>query len=193
MQSDFAPSLLQASAVPFRRAGERASEFCLITSISSGRWGFPKGLIDPGETPIEAGLKEAHEEAGLHGQILGEPLGEYQYAKWGSMLSVTAYLMEVSRADAQWLEADRRQRQWVSAESAAACSTDVPGEAASLGSPPAGRNRSTENRRRVNGQERQRALLARTDYLAPACASAMTLAIFTGLRLRYVCFHRRPP
>src|SRR5262249_34177969 len=118
MQTDIPPSLLQASAVPFRRQDE-GLEFCLITSLSSGRWGFPKGLIDPGETAIEAALKEAHEEAGLHGQIVGEPLGEYQYAKWGSMLTVTVFLMEVSRADTSWLEADRRQRQWVSAEAAA--------------------------------------------------------------------------
>jgi 8-oxo-dGTP pyrophosphatase MutT (NUDIX family) len=118
MQPHAIPSLAQASAVPYRLSGA-GPEFCLITSLASGRWGFPKGIIDPGETAIEAALKEAHEEAGLHGQIVGEPLGEYQYAKWGSMLTVTAFLMEVSHADQTWLEADRRQRQWVSAESAA--------------------------------------------------------------------------
>jgi 8-oxo-dGTP pyrophosphatase MutT (NUDIX family) len=118
MQPHALPSLAQASAVPYRltRSG---TEFCLITSLASGRWGFPKGLIDAGETAIETALKEAHEEAGLRGQIMGEPLGEYQYAKWGSMLTVTAFLMEVSQADATWLEADRRQRQWTSAELAA--------------------------------------------------------------------------
>jgi 8-oxo-dGTP pyrophosphatase MutT (NUDIX family) len=113
----FAP-LAQALAVPFRLT-DAGPEFCLITSLASGRWGFPKGMIDPGETAREAALKEAHEEAGLHGRILGEPLGEYRYAKWGSMLAVTAFLMEVSHADVAWLEADRRQRHWASAERAA--------------------------------------------------------------------------
>jgi len=110
--------LAQASAIPFRVAGAEI-EYCLITSLSSGRWGFPKGLIDPGETPIETALKEAWEEAGLQGEIVGEPLGEYRYAKWGTMLCVTAFLMQVSAADDTWLEADRRQRRWVTADAAA--------------------------------------------------------------------------
>jgi phosphohistidine phosphatase len=118
MQPDPTSPLLQASAVPFRAVGDTV-EFCLITSLSSGRWGFPKGLIDPGETPIETALKEAHEEAGLQGRIVGEPLGEYSYAKWGTSLPVTAYLMVVTQAQPTWLEADRRQRKWASADDAA--------------------------------------------------------------------------
>ncbi|HVU85811.1 MAG TPA: NUDIX hydrolase [Pirellulales bacterium] len=119
MQPLFPPSDQQASAVPFRRT-ESGYEVCLITSISSGRWGFPKGLIDPGETARQTALKEAQEEAGLRGNIVGEPLGEYQYAKWGVMLTVTVYLMEVTAVEESWLEADRRQRRWVAIESAAA-------------------------------------------------------------------------
>jgi phosphohistidine phosphatase len=118
MQPVIPAPLSQASAVPYRMS-EAGPEFCLITSLSSGRWGFPKGLIDPGETPTETALKEALEEAGLHGQIVGEPLGEYQYAKWGTSLSVTVFLMEVTHCDTTWLEADRRQRLWVTAPQAA--------------------------------------------------------------------------
>jgi phosphohistidine phosphatase len=118
METPFPPSLLQASAVPYRRA-ESGVEFCLITSLTSGRWGFPKGLIDPGETAVETALKEAHEEAGLRGQIVGEPLGEYQYAKWGVILTVTGYLMEVAEEESTWLESSRRQRRWVEAATAA--------------------------------------------------------------------------
>lgn len=88
-------------------------EFCLITSMSKGRWCFPKGIIDPGETPAETALKEAYEEAGLRGRILGEPLGEYRYGKWGRMLRVLVVLMEVEEADEHWQEAKYRQRQWV--------------------------------------------------------------------------------
>ncbi len=117
MDLDAHDMLAQASAVPFRST-EAGIEFCLITSLSSGRWGFPKGLIDPGETAVETALKEAFEEAGLRGEIVGEPLGDYRYAKWGSMLCVTVYLMEVNAAEESWLEADRRQRRWVSAETA---------------------------------------------------------------------------
>jgi phosphohistidine phosphatase len=112
-QEQKAEPIDQASVVPFRwRNGEL--EVCLITSIRRGRWLFPKGIIDPGETYIEASLKEAHEEAGLRGQIVGEPIGHYEYAKWGTTLNVTVSLMEVDTTEDQWEEADVRQRRWVS-------------------------------------------------------------------------------
>jgi len=101
----------QACAVPYRHRKGRL-EFCLITSIRKGNWQFPKGIVDPGETPDETALKEAHEEAGLHGRVFDEPLGKYSYAKWGATLRVTAYLMEVEQEDERWDESDRRKRRW---------------------------------------------------------------------------------
>lgn len=101
----------QAAAIPYRqRNGE--PEFCLITSVRSGKWGFPKGIIDPGETAVETALKEALEEAGLHGQIEGPALGRYRYRKWKTALTVTVYLMRVTQVDAQWPEAALRDRRW---------------------------------------------------------------------------------
>jgi 8-oxo-dGTP pyrophosphatase MutT (NUDIX family) len=107
----------QASAVPYQWRHGRL-QFCLITSIKRGRWVFPKGIIDPGETYIETALKEAQEEAGLDGQIVGEPLGTYSYAKWGTTLNVTVALMQVEHQQDQWEESDVRQRRWVSCEEA---------------------------------------------------------------------------
>lgn len=110
--------LAQASAIPFRwRNGEL--EFCLITSIRARRWGFPKGIIDPGETAVEAALKEAWEEAGLRGEIVSEPLGVYRYEKWGTDLEVAVYLMRVESADDDWLEAGQRDRRWANAQETA--------------------------------------------------------------------------
>lgn len=102
----------QASAVPYRRRGERV-EFCLITSYRKRRWGFPKGVIDPGETEPETAVKEAWEEAGLHGRVVGEPLGSYRYRKWDKDLLVVVLLMEVEREDASWPEAAWRERRWM--------------------------------------------------------------------------------
>lgn len=110
--------ILQACVVPFRRTGERV-EICLITSLKKGRWILPKGIIDPGETRDQSALKEALEEAGLRGRIVGEPLGEYEDYKWGSKLNVTVLIMEVTCSDDQWLESDVRERLWVDAAEAA--------------------------------------------------------------------------
>lgn len=109
--------IFQAAAIPYRvRKGE--PQFCLITSVRNRRWGFPKGVVDPGETPLQTALKEAYEEAGLHGQIEGEPLGKYRYHKWGTSLDVTVHLMRVTQADAQWDEAHLRDRIWCRADEA---------------------------------------------------------------------------
>ena len=106
----------QACAVPYRRISGRI-EFCLITS-SAGRWLFPKGVVDPGESYAETALKEAYEEAGLHGRIVGQPLGSYQIRKNGTPRTVVAVAMEVVQADEVWDEAATRLRQWVSHQEA---------------------------------------------------------------------------
>ena len=106
----------QACAVPFRRKGKRL-EFCLITS-SAGRWVFPKGLIDPGDTPAATARKEALEEAGLHGRLVGQPLGSYEARKNGRVLSIVVMLMRVTRSDEVWEEAAWRQRRWVTQDAA---------------------------------------------------------------------------
>ena len=105
-------TILQASAIPFR-CREGIFELCLITSTRSGAWGFPKGVIDPGETAEETALKEAHEEAGLSGTIVSASLGRYRYEKWDTLLDVDVFLMAVETCDAQWSEMHVRKRRWV--------------------------------------------------------------------------------
>jgi phosphohistidine phosphatase len=107
--------ILQAGCVPYRLREGRL-ELCLITT-RKGRWGFPKGIIDPGETPEETALKESEEEAGLLGVIEGEPIGTYRYRKWGTGLQVTMFIMRVTEAEDHWDES-WRQREWFSPESA---------------------------------------------------------------------------
>jgi 8-oxo-dGTP pyrophosphatase MutT (NUDIX family) len=84
----------------------------LITTLGSGKWSIPKGLIDTGETPEETALKEALEEAGLHGRIVGNPIARFTYHKWNRDLSVVVYLMEVTCVEEEWLESDLRERHW---------------------------------------------------------------------------------
>ena len=107
----------QASAVPLRR-GERGAEVCLITSTGRGRWIFPKGVVDPGETHVSTALKEAREEAGIEGEILEPALGEYRDFKWNMPLRVTVFAMSVSATYDRWLEQDLRRRHWAPATEA---------------------------------------------------------------------------
>ena len=85
-----------------------------------GTWVLPKGLIDTGETPPEAALREGYEETGLHGR-LSSKLGDVRYVyTWDGeriFKIVSFYLafagrgrigkvpagMEVEVADARWL------------------------------------------------------------------------------------------
>ena len=102
----------QAGVIPFRGSG-RNLEICLIRrKASNKRWGIPKGFVDPGETAQEAALKEAFEEAGLKGRLVGDPVGSYEYFKWDATLAVTVYLMEVDEEADEWDEAGFRERQW---------------------------------------------------------------------------------
>ena len=107
--------ILQAGCVPYRvRKGQL--EVCLITT-RKGRWGFPKGIIDPGETREETALKESEEEAGLVGKIEGKPIGCYRYRKWGAEFLVTMFIMKVVEIADTWDES-WRQREWFSPEAA---------------------------------------------------------------------------
>ena len=119
MSSGEANPIYQAAAVPYR-LHDRTVEFCLITSFRKGNWGIPKGIIDPGETARQTALKEAEEEAGLHGRIEGDSLGTYRYHKWGTVLYVTVYLMRVTRADDRWQEEEFRKRAWYEPDQARA-------------------------------------------------------------------------
>ncbi len=102
----------QAGTVPFRRENSKI-EFCLITSSRKGRWGFPKGGIDPGESPEGAALKEACEEAGIEGIILGESFGRYEFRKWNISYCVDLFLMQVHNSLDDWDEAHFRERLWL--------------------------------------------------------------------------------
>jgi phosphohistidine phosphatase len=71
-------------------------------------------MIDPGESDQETALKEAWEEAGIKGRLIGDRVGTYEYEKVGAILRVSVFVMQVSRQAAVWPEADTRERRWVS-------------------------------------------------------------------------------
>jgi phosphohistidine phosphatase len=107
----------QAGVIPFRRKKE-AIEVCLIRNKGRKKWKIPKGFVGPGETSQQAALKEAWEEAGLKGRLIGDTIGSYEYDKWGLELTVTVYLMEVSDVEEDWEESRFRERRWSTVDTA---------------------------------------------------------------------------
>jgi 8-oxo-dGTP pyrophosphatase MutT (NUDIX family) len=110
--------IAQAAAIPFQQDIDGSVRVLLIRRKPDGKWGIPKGLVDPGYTHPQAALTEAHEEAGAEGQIVGEPLGEFIYEKFRGTCCVIVYAMQVTRLHSRYLEKDVRERAWFGIDSA---------------------------------------------------------------------------
>ena len=106
-----------AAAVPVRRRKGGDLEFLLVRTSNGGRWTFPKGGVERGESMSEAAAREAREEAGVTGAVRSEPLGVYRYApSRNGADDVTAFLLEVRR---DGLQAERgRDPVWLSRKTA---------------------------------------------------------------------------
>jgi 8-oxo-dGTP pyrophosphatase MutT (NUDIX family) len=75
------PTVDQVSAggVAFR-PGQPEPEVIIISVRPSGRWQLPKGIIDKGETPEAAALREVREEAGVETAMVAKlDMVEYWY------------------------------------------------------------------------------------------------------------------
>jgi|SRR4051812_44132810 8-oxo-dGTP pyrophosphatase MutT (NUDIX family) len=107
----------QVAVIAVRRNG--VPELCLIRRKDSDKWGIPKGFIDPGDSPEEAALTEAFEEAGLRGHIVGSRVGTYDYEKRGAPFTVALFVMEVLEEQEKWREMRFRERRWFSFEESA--------------------------------------------------------------------------
>ncbi len=66
-----AAAIVDSLSAPTRLLGARRSR----PENISGRWEFPGGKVDPGETPIEALHRELHEELGIAAELGAEIVG----------------------------------------------------------------------------------------------------------------------
>ncbi|MGA2163995.1 MAG: NUDIX domain-containing protein [Solirubrobacteraceae bacterium] len=91
--------------VPCRRAADGARVL-----------GLPKGHIDPGETPLQAALREVREETGVEAELV-EELGEvrYWYRRGGRTVpkSVVFYLLRYLAGDTADHDDEVEEVRWI--------------------------------------------------------------------------------
>jgi len=114
----------QVGALPYRRGASGRLEFLLLTSRGTRRFVIPKGWRMKGKSDSQAAALEAKQEAGVKGRIDPATIGSYQY--WKRLgkafvpVKVVVYALEVETEAPKWREASQRERQWLTAEQAAA-------------------------------------------------------------------------
>jgi 8-oxo-dGTP pyrophosphatase MutT (NUDIX family) len=89
---------------------------CLVVTAkrAPADWLFPKGHIEPGETPEQTALREAKEEAGITGRVV-ERIGDTSFRFESADIHVEFFLVEcLGQADAS----EGRQRRWCTRDEA---------------------------------------------------------------------------
>lgn len=105
----------QSGAIPYAWVNGKPA-YLLVTSRRTGRWIFPKGVIESDMTPAASAAKEAWEEAGVRGEISDVSTGSYETEKvtgnGSRRIRVELYPLEVSDQTRNWPERRRRRRHW---------------------------------------------------------------------------------
>ena len=108
------PSPTHAGGVVVRHDGPEP-KFLLVTARrQAGLWVFPKGHIEPGETPEQAAVREVREEAGVEASIIA-PIGATEFRNARGPVRSQFYLMEFVGEGAP---GEDRRRKWFTAPEA---------------------------------------------------------------------------
>jgi 8-oxo-dGTP pyrophosphatase MutT (NUDIX family) len=114
----------QAGALCLRDNGV-VREVLLISSLNTGRWGIPKGHIEPGEPIWTTAEREAYEEAGVLGTARKASIGGYFYRKstGDQTFCVRVHCVDVHDYSAEYPEQNLRTVRWVPLQVAASAVT----------------------------------------------------------------------
>jgi 8-oxo-dGTP pyrophosphatase MutT (NUDIX family) len=75
--TDGTPTVLAGGGLIWRPSS-LSVEVAVVHRVKQGDWSWPKGKLEPGETPEQAALREVEEETGLRCR-LGRALGTVDY------------------------------------------------------------------------------------------------------------------
>jgi 8-oxo-dGTP pyrophosphatase MutT (NUDIX family) len=114
----------QIAALPYRTDEDGAPQVMLVTSRETRHWVIPKGWTIKGLKPFEAAAREAYEEAGLVGRIVGkQPIGSFKYEKLlpenRLLCEVQVFLLHVDNQLDDWPEKEQRETRWFDPDEAA--------------------------------------------------------------------------
>ena len=98
----------------------------LIVNQNYDSWSLPKGHIDPGETTLEAAIREIYEETGLDKPQYIKPLGHYGRYRIGldgqndksEYKTITMFLFKSNENKLQPQDPNNPEAKWVSIEKA---------------------------------------------------------------------------
>ena len=109
----------QFAALPFTVGTDGDVRILLITSRGTGRWVLPKGWPNAADaTNADTARREAFEEAGIHGDIVGlKEVGAYRYEQVGkdgvpATCRVGVFPLRVSGLAKTWPEKGQRVLRW---------------------------------------------------------------------------------
>jgi mutator protein MutT len=109
----------QAGAIAVKVEGGALRILLVSAKKVPGHWIFPKGHIEPGETPEEAAVRELEEEAGIRGTLL-KHAGRLEFRFRDGDFGVDYYLI---RADEVQGTDENRRLAWLPEEDALATIT----------------------------------------------------------------------
>ena len=99
----------------------------LLVSQFGTSWSLPKGHMEEGESPLEAALREIHEETGVSRLELVRPLGTYTRHRLGrdggeersELKTIHLFLFRTDEAELAPIDADNPEARWVERETVA--------------------------------------------------------------------------
>ena len=109
------PLIRQSGAIVVRLDGTEPQVLLVTAKRNPRNWIFPKGHIERGESAEDAALREAREEAGVIGKLIG-PAGVLEYGFLGAKARVEYFLAEFTREAGP--PEDGRSRAWLGLDEA---------------------------------------------------------------------------